>query len=840
MRRVRSAPARIMAMILVAGAFAAPAAGQQQVGQPPARAGAPRDSAAIARELERQFGPGVTHEEIVERLRRSGLTRSQVRARLQQMGYHPGLADPYFDSIERGLAPPAGQTDEQFVEALRRIGVIEAPLEDVPADSVPPDTVAPAEIQVFGRSLFLRPSREFEPILTGPAPPNYRIGPGDEISLVLTGDVELAYLLPVNREGYLVIPDVGQVFVNGLTLAQLEDRLYDRLGRVYSGVRRGADATTRFLVSLGRTRMNQVYVIGDVARPSAYAVDALATVFHALYLAGGPNENGSFRRIEVRRGGEVVQRVDLYDYLVHGDDRSDIRLEHGDILFVPPAERRVTILGAVRRPAIYEVTAAEDLRDLIRFAGGFQPEADIRRIQIDRIVPPPDRSPGVDRQLVDVDLAALADEAGERIELRDGDIVHVFGVSPERRNRIVVTGNVRRPGLYEWTPGLTLGEVIERAQGLTEDAYTARVHIHRLVESDSTREMIRVPLEVDSAGGVRADVVLADRDSVVVFSRSRLRTPRYVSIAGFVKNPGTYALSERMTVQDLILAAGGFAEGAEVREVELARMPEPWERTDQTAMVYRVPLAPSAANGGGSELRAAVPGGSDPWLPEWRPGAGEVVLQHGDRVFVRRAPGYERPRVVTITGEVLRPGRFVLQSRQERLTDLLQRAGGLTTEAYAPGLQLHRGGALLATDLPRALAKPGSPYDVILEDGDSLHVPVYDPTVLVTGAVTFESRVLFEPGKGLDHYLNRAGGLTEAADKDRITVTYMDGERRAMSKVLGLFPRAPRIEPGSTIFVPAKPPDERGGINWDAVLTRTTAILGTLATVIIAVDRVRQ
>jgi protein involved in polysaccharide export with SLBB domain len=354
--------------------------------------------------------------------------------------------------------------------------------------------------------------------------------------------------------------------------------------------------------------------------------------------------------------------------------------------------------------------------------------------------------------------------------------------------------------------------------------------------------MIQAPLEVDSAGGVHADVILADLDSVVVLSRSRLRTPRQVSIAGFVKEPGTYPLSEGMTVQDLILAAGGFTEGADVRVAELARLPEPWERTDQIAVVYRVPLEPVTADTAGLPLRAATPAGvdADPWLPEWPPAAGEVVLRHGDRVFIRRAPGYERPRVVTITGQVLHPGRFVLQTREERLTDLLQRAGGLTSEAYAPGLQVHRGGALVATDLPSALRDPGGRYDLVLQDGDSLHVPVYDPTVLVTGAVTFESRVLFEAGKGLGHYLNRAGGVTDVADEGRITVTYMDGERRAMSRVLGLFTRAPRIEPGSTIYVPAKPPDEREGIDWDAVLTRTTAILGTFATVIIAVDRLRE
>lgn len=846
MMRPRFALSRIV-VVLIAVALS-PAAGwsQQQRGVTPPRAAS--DSAAVARELERRFGAGLTHQGLLDQLRQSGLSRAQVRSRLQQMGYDPSLADRYFDAIERGAELPTGQTDEQFVEALRRIGVIELPPLDIGvSDSLLGDTLALAEPgetgepEIFGAAVFRRRSAEFEPIRTGPAPPNYRIGPGDEISLVLTGDVELAYLLPVNREGYLVIPDVGQVFVNGLTLAQLEDRLYDRLGRVYSGVRRGADATTRFMVSLGRTRMNQVYVIGDVVRPSAYAVDALATVFHALYLAGGPNDNGSFRRIEVRRGGEVVQTVDLYDYLIRGDDSSDIRLEHGDIIFVPPVSRRITVTGLVRRPAIYEAAPDDDLRDLIRYAGGFQPDADIRRVQIDRILPPSQRSPGIDRGIVDVDLAALADSAGEPIPVYDGDIVQVFGVSLERRNRVTVTGNVRRPGLYEWHPGMTLGELIERAQGLREEAYLARAHIHRLVETDSTRRLIQVSLHPESDGTSAHEIELADRDSVVVFSRAGLRTPRYVSISGFVKRPGTYELSEGMTIQDLVLAAGGFTEGADVTTAELARLPQPWERTEQIAIVYRVPLGPMPGDTADLPLRAATPAqeGGDPYLPDWWPHPGEVVLEHGDRVFIRRAPGYEQPRTVTITGEVLRPGTYVLQKRQERLTELIERAGGLTPEAYAPGLRLHRKGTLVATNLPLALRDRGGRYDLTLEADDSLHVPVYDPTVLVTGAVAFESRVLYEAGKGLNHYLNRAGGLTERADRRRITVTYMDGERAAMSRFLGLFSRAPRIEPGATIYVPAKPEDE-GGVNWDALLTRTTAILGTLATVLLAVDRLQH
>ncbi|HEX7120562.1 MAG TPA: SLBB domain-containing protein [Longimicrobiales bacterium] len=809
---------------------------------PPPSSRLTEDQAAVLQTfLGLGAGAPVSRAELIDRLRASGITREQARNELRRRGYDPSLLDPYFDAIEGGGAAPRGAAREAERPAEADTGAKAASRDTtvVPDSSsaAPPagDSTATAdgvdELEIFGRSLFDRETTEFEPVTVGPVDPDYRLGPGDELVLVLTGDVEEVYELPVSREGFIIIPDVGQVAVNGLTLAQLEERLYDRLGRVYSGVRRGPEATTRFQVSLGRLRVNQVYVIGEVERPSAYQVSAASTVFDALYKAGGPNRNGSFRAIDVYRGGERVATVDLYDYLLHGRSPSEIRLEHGDRVFVRPYGRRVTVRGAVRRPAIYELAAGEDLRDAIAFAGGLRATAIVERVQIDRILPPELRRPGVDRVLIDVALARVTEADAEPVALRDGDVIEVFAVSNERRNRVVVTGEVRRPGTYEWSEGLTLLELIERAQGLSEQAYTPRAHVYRLVEEDGSRRVIRVALPGDSSGTQVRDLLLADRDSVVIFSRAELRNEEFVHIVGFVKRPGRYRLAEGMTVKDLVLAAGGFAEGADTRTAEVVRMPDPAIRTDTTAEVFTVRLDPSAPGPDGIGVKAGRPPGGDD-VPAWAPDSTEYRLRAGDRIFIRKAVGYAMPQTVTVTGEVHVPGTFVLETRRDRIVDLLRRAGGLTDQAYVPGFQLFRGGNLVATDLHAALADEDSRYNLTLEPGDSLHVPEYSPTVLVTGAVAFETLVLYEPGRSLDYYIDRAGGYLDIADEDRTTVTYMDGERWPAES-------DPSIEPGSTIFVPEKPPSERVGFSLDRLLTRVAGLLGSVAAIWVVIGELR-
>jgi protein involved in polysaccharide export with SLBB domain len=553
-----------------------------------------------------------------------------------------------------------------------------------------------------------------------------------------------------------------------------------------------------------------VYVIGETVRPGAYQASSVATVLNALYLAGGPTEDASFRSIEVRRGGEVVHTLDLYDYLLRGDTRGDVRLQHGDVIFVPGAGSRVTVEGAVRRPAIFELRVGEDIADAIDFAGGLSSDASAHRVQVDRILPPELRAPGVDRVLMDVGRGALA--GGDGVAARDGDVVRVFEILTERRNRVVVTGEVNRPGVYEWREGLTLAGLVERADGLAEDAYRPRTHVFRLDPRDGSRHLLRVDVET-------YDVTpLMDRDSIVVYGIEQLTNPRFVLIDGFVKNPGAYPLAEGMTLQDLILAAGGFVHGAYLVEAELARMSAHSDGAVETVSRVRLGGQPNDAGAG---------------VVDWRPDATEVRLVHGDHVFIRKAPEYEVLGTIKVAGEVAFPGAYALSGETTRISEIVSRAGGLRTEAYIGGAQLVRGGHLVAANLAEALASPGSPHDLELLEGDSVMIPRRDETVLVRGAVGFETRVRFEEGRNLDYYVDRAGGYTQSADKGRTTVTQQNGERQIVHLRTLFFDSKPDPGPGATVFVPEKPPST-GGVNWDAILTRVVAVASATATIILA------
>jgi polysaccharide export outer membrane protein len=788
---------------------------------------------SLRREAERRLGRTVTNQEIVERLRQSGMTQSQARSRLQQMGYDPAIADAYFARLS-ATDTMTGVASRDFVRALADIGLMETEAAALP-DTINlqgrrmggrPESGPPDPNQVFGRNLFARESNEFVPSIAGPVDPGYQLGPGDELQLILTGDVEAAYPLRVSREGVIVIPDVGQIPVAGMTLGQLENLLYDRLGRVYSGVRRGQGATTQFQIGLGRLRNILVYVAGDVEVPSAYNLSAASTVFHALYQAGGPNETGSFRRIEVRRGGDVIRTVDLYDYLLRGDSRNDIRLQHNDIIFIPPAARQVRIQGEVRRPGTYELREDDDLRDLLSFAAGVQPGAILRNVQIDRILPPAQRSPGVDRTIVDVPLEEIMRTGGTPIPLQDGDQVQVSAVSDEVRNRLSVTGSVHRPGLYEWRKGMTLRQLLDRAEGVSENALLGRAHIFRLNVEDGTRRLHRFSL-VDTA-----TFMLADRDSIVIYDRAELAAVDSVTVDGLVRQPGRYALAAGMGIKDLILTAGGLEPGAYLLAVEVARRQTSLTRNDSLATVYRLPLSSVSSPDGANGARSV----ND--MLSWAPGADEFELLRDDHIIVRRMPGDEELQPVRITGEVQFPGTYVLQNRQERVSSLMIRSGGLASDAHAEGIQVWRKGSLMGIDVSRAIADPGSRFNVALEAGDSIHVPRYDPTVLVQGAVGFEQRVLFVPGKPLMYYIDQAGGFAENADRDRLSIAYANGERDTRRTSV-FYRRDPEVRPGAAIFVPAESAEQRSNVNWDGVLTRTLSILTAVATLVLTYNQIK-
>lgn len=798
----------------------------------------------------------------------SGLTASQVRARLAAAGYPADLLDDY---LADRPATERGPTDA-VLGALRALGFADGDL--VPGDTVPgvpgsfrtdlaPERQGP---RVFGLDLFRRVTTQFQPSLAGPVDETYRLGPGDVLVLILTGDVETAHTLEVTREGFIVIPQVGQLHVSGLTLAQLETLLYSRLGRVYSGVRRGADATTRFQVTVSRLRTVQVYVIGDVVRPGAYQVASVATVLTALYLAGGPTDRGSLRRVLLRRGARTVDSLDVYDYLLRGDATRDRRLETGDVVFVPVREMHVEVAGAVTRPAIYELRAGETLRDLIAAAGGFEATALRRRLQIDRILPPAERGEGGrDRVLLDITADQLGDSLPPAVPLAAGDRVTVFAVAGRRRSSVTVRGNVWNEGPVGHTPGMRLGEAIRLAGGPKPDVYLGQILISRL-NPDSTRVQLRSAFR-DSTGVVAPDLVLAEDDDIQVFSRTSFRPERYVVVTGAVRRPGRLRFREGMTLRDAVLEASGLTEDAWLNEAEIARLP--LDRTAGTlAETLRVPLDSTYLFDRGPDGRYLGP----PGAPATARGAPEAPLAPYDNVLILRQPDWELHRTVTVAGQVRFPGVYALRSKTERLTDLIERAGGLTPEAYARGAELYRRlgpadqsglrvvgrleaqqrldsaggvpasvrlGTTLAQrvglDLASALARPAARENLLLQAGDSLFVPEFEATVRVLGAVNAPTTVVHRSAWRLGDYISAAGGYARNADQGRAYVVQPGGKVESVKRRFLLPDSEPGPLAGAVVFVPERDPSERK--DWAGLLGSLAQILASTVAIVVVATR---
>src|SRR5688572_16644273 len=525
-----------------------------------------------------EANPGLLRE-LRSRILSSGLTPDQVRARLRAEGYPENLLDAYLPGGADSGADPgsttAGQAD--VFEAVTELGIVdttdvtsircsvEALSDDttltaadtlrvgraqalaqkralrqacearrraqMPRDTADLRSHPDSGYMIFGLNTFRTSTTLFDPNLSGPVDANYRLGPGDRLALILTGDVSQAYTLDVTREGFIVVPQAGQIYVNNLTLGELENILYTRLGRVYSGVRRGPGATTRFSISPVRLRSNQVFVLGEVLAPGSYRISSAGTAMSALYAASGPSDNGSLRNVQVRRGGRTIAVLDVYDYLIDGDASDDVRLQNGDVVFVPVNQPRVRVAGEVFRPATYELARGETLSDAIRFAGGFTANASRRRVQIERIQSPAERMVGGrDRVTLDISPVTLADGSPSDIPLLAGDVIRVFPINERVRNRITVEGNVWQPGTLGLSPGMTVAQALRAAGGVKPDTYLGQILISRL-NPDSTRIQLHASL-ADTTGRVLNDFALREDDQLRVFSVTEFRPTRYVAITG--------------------------------------------------------------------------------------------------------------------------------------------------------------------------------------------------------------------------------------------------------------------------------------------------------------------
>lgn len=831
-------------ILLLLGSAALPAeaqqpTGQQPTGQPPA--GQQPTPTQVQQILKEQ--PELARK-VREKIGMSGLTDDQIRARLRAAGYPDSLLDQYLPSSADTLniSNPTGS----ILTAIQQLGIMggqEAEslrvLTDsarLIADSLRRDSLAAPDtaLKVFGMDIFQRSTNLFQPALNGPVDLNYRLGPGDELVLILTGDVELAHDLVVSREGFIAIPQVGQLNVANLTMAQLEDVLYARLGKVYSGVRRSPNATTRFTVTVAKLRTNQIFVTGDVHWPGSYQLSAAGTVLNALYEAGGPTINGSFRRVEIHRKGKLVDSLDIYDYLLKGDASHDIRLESGDVVFVTVRKTPVKMTGRVVRPAIYELVPGETMRDLINAAGGFDPTALRRRVQIDRILPPAQRTTdGKDRVVLDIPASEFEGDEAPAFRMEPGDSVMVFPVSDLRRNLIEVRGAVWVEGLVGFTPGMKLSDAIRLSGGLKPDFLPGQVLISRL-QHDSTRIQLRGTFQ-DSTGTLVDDIPLMEYDQILIFSRTSFRPERYVAITGAVRKPGQLPYREGMTLRDAILQADGLTEDASIAEAEVARLPSAQDRdSGRVAAALRVPLDSTYL----FERTSAGKYLGPPGKPAPAGGSPEIELFPYDNILVFRQPDWELQRTVAITGAVVYPGRYSLQTRTDRLTDLITRAGGLTKAAYPQGVtfvrEIDRGGRI-GVDLPAALKDPKDLDNLILAGGDSIFIPEYNPVVYVRGAVNAPISVAFVPGQNMDFYVGAAGGFSQKADGGRSYVTQPNGKVESVKRRFLLADGKPTPKAGAVVFVPEKiptPPRETA-----ATLGALAAILASLTTVIVVLRK---
>lgn len=559
--------------------------------------------------------PGLV-EQLRQKLSASGLTQDQIKSRLRAAGYPDNILDSYLPGTDSTLAVTPGPNT---LDALRSLGILSAEESDslrkpdsllalsdsmkqlldslrlLKVDSLRADSLADSlsalqrgGLKVFGLETFRRTSTSFQPAQAGPVDENYRLGPGDVLILILTGDVERILSSEVTREGFIVIPQVGQVYAANLTLAQLEDVLITRLGRVYSGVKRGPGARTKFQLSLAKLRNIQVYVAGDVVRPGAYQMSAAGTVLTALYAAGGPTANGSLRRVDVRRGNKLVDSIDVYDYLLRGINRSDVRLQTGDVVFVPVHGGFTKVAGKVIRPAIYELRPDETLRDVIGFAGGFDPSAYQARITIHRVLSPEARGAGRRaRVVVSVGADQFVNGITPAVPMNPGDSVTVIGVAERLRSFVSVKGNVWAEGNVGFVPGMKLSEAIRLAGGPKPDVYLDRILVTR-IRDDSSMIQLRSAF-ADSTGTVTDDLVLQDEDEVRVFARSTFRPALYVAIVGAVRKPGRVPYREGMTLRDAVLLADGLTDDASLQEAEVARLSAD-AASGALAATIRVPL----------------------------------------------------------------------------------------------------------------------------------------------------------------------------------------------------------------------------------------------------------
>ena len=687
-------------------------------------------------------------------------------------------------------------------------------------------------IQVFGRDIFRNSDLTFEPSMNIATPTDYRLGPGDQVVIEVWGASEANITQKVTPDGYISIPDIGPVAVNGLTVQAASERIRGKLSKIYSGMKTAnVDLSTNVKVSLGQIRTIQVNIMGEVARPGTYALSSFSTVFHALYKAGGISELGSLRNIKVVRGGRTVATVDVYDYIINGRSHSDIRLQEGDVILASPYDALVLIQGKIKRPMYYEMKSSESVLTLINYAGGFTNDAYSSAVTVER-------NNNKEKTICTVD-----DMNYGVFKVKDGDIVSIGAILDRYDNRVEIKGAVYRPGFYAMGKDIsTVRDLIQKADGLLDDAFTNRAVLHR-ENPDKTLEVISVNTK-GILNGTEPDILLQKNDILFIPSIYDLEAKGTLEIVGEVFSPGVFPYAANTKLEDLIIMAGGLTEAASTVRVDVTRRLNDAKSTKKTKDISKT-------------FSFSV---KDGFVVEGEPG---FILEPYDQVFVRRSPGYSQKINVTINGEVEFEGNYALNVRNERLSDVIKQAGGLTEFAYLEGARLERqltyeeylqAKELMAMitsnnkvegndsivvpevtrtypvgiDLVEIMKNPHSEIDPVLQDGDVVIIPQLMTTVSVSGSVRKPNTVVYNPTMKLKDYISEAGGYAERARKSGTFILYPNGH----IKELGKSASAKEIIGGSKIIVPQKAKSQWNIGTTLSTVTTSVSMLAVIASLI--------
>lgn len=744
--------------------------------------------------VQEGLAQGKSQEQLMTELAAKGVTEEQA-LRLKQMyedgsiSLDSGTTNKVEDTSRTRSESTESKTTETAGNNAKEIANAQKAVKELMSE------------QVFGRNIFTNEKLSFEPNTNMATPENYRLGPGDEIIVDIWGASENIIKKEISPDGSINIPGLGVIYLNGMNIADAKEFLRGELGKIYS------DEANKIQVTLGKTRSIRINVMGEVMVPGTYTLSGFATVFHALYSAGGVTDLGSLRNIKVARNGKTVAEVDVYEYIMQGKTSDDINLLEGDVVIVPTYDAIVKVDGKVKRPMKYEMKENETVSTLLKYAGFFAPNAYKNSVRVIR------------QDGREYSVATVERENFGSFKVMDGDVVTADSIIGRFSNRLEIKGAVYRPGVYEYCENInTVKKLLQQADGLLGEAFTNRAVLYRQREN-LTSEVLPVDVE-GILDGTAEDVELRKNDILYIPSIYDIKNIGNVYISGEVMKPGKYPYADNMTLEDIVITAGGLKDAASLVRVDISRRMKDNKGTHAIDTV-------------GENFSFGL---KDGFIVDGEPG---FVLEPFDQVFVRRSPGYSEQKNVVVNGEILYEGEYSLNYKNERLSSLIKRAGGLTSFGYARGAKLTRvaneheikrmqnvidmmrkelGESLanslmleldsvftVGIDLEEALKNPGSNADIVLREGDVISIPEMTSTVKINGAVMMPNTVTFQKGKNVRYYLNQAGGYSQNAKKTKKFIIYMNGE---VTKVKS---RSNKVEPGCEIVVPNKVKQNRIG-----------------------------